>query len=81
MVSIVGAGVSGLAAGITLAKSDIPVEIYEQHSAVGMGTGHNIMAIRNYGLGYDQIKKLNELGIKLQFVKPINKIRLPQYHH
>lgn len=74
MLNIVGAGMSGLAAGLTLVKNGAKVTVYEQHKKVGLGCGHNVMAIRNYGLPYDQMDQFRILGLKLECTKPIYKI-------
>jgi len=74
MKKIIGAGMAGLASGITLANGGMNATIYEQHSAVGTSVGHNIMAIRNYNLPFDQMEEFNRLGLKLKDAKPIYKI-------
>jgi len=74
MIKIVGAGMSGLVAGITLVKNGKKATAYEQHKEIGMGCGHNIMAIRNYDLNYDQMEEFTKRGLNLKFAKPINKI-------
>ncbi len=74
MVDVVGAGMSGLAAGLTLVKNESKVTVYEQHKKVGFGCGHNIMAIRNYDLPYDQMDEFSNLGLKLHGAKPIYRI-------
>ena len=74
MIKIIGAGMSGLAAGITLSLNGHNTTVFEQHSKIGMGCGHNVMAIRNYGLPYDQMEKFNKMHLKLRDVKPIYKI-------
>ena len=74
MITVIGAGPSGLTASIKLAESGKKVTIYEKNDFIGKESGDNIQAIRNYNLPYDQLQNFNERGIKINYTKPINRI-------
>ena len=72
-IKILGAGISGLTAGIILAKNNYPVKIFEKRSRVGSFIKKDIHSLRNYSYDYDVIEKYKELGIKISNFYPIFK--------
>jgi flavin-dependent dehydrogenase len=72
-IKIAGAGISGLTAGIILAKNGYSVDIFEKRPGIGSFFEKDIHSIRNYWHDYDVIKKYKEIGIKLSYVYPIFK--------
>lgn len=72
-IKILGAGISGLSAGIILAKNGYEVEIFERRSRIGSFFEKDIHSLRNYSHDYDVIKKYKQLGIKVSNFYPIFK--------
>lgn len=70
-ITIAGAGISGLTAGIILAQHGYLVTIYEKRSRVGSFFKKDIHTLRNYPYDFDVIKKFEELGIKISYYYPI----------
>jgi hypothetical protein len=61
MVRIAGAGLAGLACATTLARSGVPVEVYERKSRLLPSSGSHTEGIRNYG-SIDAVQELRALG-------------------
>ncbi|RKZ05558.1 hypothetical protein DRQ05_06235 [bacterium] len=72
-INILGAGISGLVAGITLARHGFCVRIFEKRPRVGSFIEKDIHTLRNYSYNYDVIKKYRSLGIKISHFYPIYK--------
>lgn len=72
-IKILGAGISGLVAGIVLSKHNYKVEILEKRSHVGSFFEKDIHSFRNYLYKYDVLEKYQELGIKVPNVYPVYK--------
>lgn len=72
-VKILGAGVSGLTAGIILAKNNYKVKIFEKRDRIGSFFKKDVQTLRNYPYSYDIIEKYRELGIKISNFYPIFK--------
>lgn len=72
-IKILGAGISGLSAGIVLAKAGYLVKIYEKRSRIGGFFKKDVHILRNYSYDYDVIEKYKELGIKISNFHPIFK--------
>lgn len=72
-VKILGAGISGLVAGIVLSKHGYKVEIFEKRSRIGSFFKKTIHSFRNYLYGYDVIDKYKQLGVNISNVYPIYK--------
>ncbi|MBU4338199.1 NAD(P)-binding protein, partial [Patescibacteria group bacterium] len=72
-IKILGAGISGLTAGIILSKHGYQVEIFEKRSRVGSYFIKDIHSIRNYMHDSDVIETYNKLGIKMDYVYPVFK--------
>lgn len=72
-IRILGAGISGLVAGITLAKSGLKVKVFEKRSRVGSFFEKNIHSFRNYIYDYDVIEKYKQIGIEIPHTYPIFK--------
>ncbi|MCX6818634.1 MAG: NAD(P)/FAD-dependent oxidoreductase [Candidatus Aenigmarchaeota archaeon] len=70
-VRILGAGISGLVAGITLARNGFQVEIFEKRPRIGSFFEKTIHSLRNYYYDYDVIRKYRSLGIKISNIYPI----------
>ena len=76
-VSVVGAGPSGLAAAIELARHDIPVTVYEQHREVGHGCHGDFQGLENWTTEDDALCRLERLGIPLDCpYKPLDEVTL-----
>ncbi|MBM3281986.1 MAG: NAD(P)/FAD-dependent oxidoreductase [Candidatus Diapherotrites archaeon] len=73
VINIAGAGLGGLTAAVLLSEK-FDVHVYEKNGNIGKPGGDDIEAVRNYGMGYDQIKFLHDNGIILKHTKPITKI-------
>lgn len=72
--NVLGAGPAGLSAAICLANKDRKVDVFEETSVIGGHTGNNIQAIRNYGIDEGIIDKIEQVGIKLKQLNPIQRI-------
>lgn len=81
-VKILGAGISGLSAAITLARKGLKVEVFEKSLHAGGRFIRDFQGLRNFGnLGIDSLKEFEKFGI---FLKPYKKlmriIRYSQSH-
>ena len=60
-VRIAGAGLAGLTAATVLARSGVPVEVFDKKTALLPSSGAHTEGIRNYGT-MDAVKELSSLG-------------------
>jgi len=67
LIQIGGAGPSGLAAAITLAKAGRRVLVHETQSEVGYRFGGDFQGLENWSTQQDVIDQLRELGITTEF--------------
>jgi flavin-dependent dehydrogenase len=72
-IRILGAGISGMVAAITLARKGFEVEIFEKRPRIGSFFERDIHSLRNYFYDYDVIEKYKGLGIEIPYVYPIFK--------
>jgi len=72
-IKILGAGISGMVAAITLARNGYNVEIFEKRSRIGSFFERDVHSLRNYLYKYDVIEKYKELGVEIPYVYPIFK--------
>lgn len=71
-IKILGAGISGLSAAITLARRELKVEVFEKSSHAGGRFKRDFQGLRNFGnSGIDSIKEFGKLGI---YLKPYKKL-------
>jgi len=71
-VKILGAGLSGLSAAITLARNGLNIEVFEKSSHAGGRFKRDFQVLRNFGnLGIDPIMEFKKFGI---FLKPYMKL-------
>ncbi|MEJ2184678.1 MAG: FAD-dependent oxidoreductase [Gemmatimonadota bacterium] len=76
-VSIVGAGPSGLAAAIALARRDMRVTVYERHRQVGARFHGDFQGLENWTAEQDVLEWLADLGIEQDFPhRPVHEITL-----
>lgn len=66
-VRILGAGLSGLAAAITLARAGRAVEVFEKRSDCGMRFGGDLQGIENWSRDQDALQELRALGLPEDF--------------
>ena len=64
---IAGAGPSGLAAAIVLARAGHPVELFERRSHCGARFGGDLQGLENWTSGADVLDELRGLGIDTDF--------------
>lgn len=67
VISIVGAGPSGLACAIVLARVNYPVIVHEQHSHVGGRFHGDFQGLENWSSDQPVLQELAEAGIDLDF--------------
>ncbi len=72
-IKILGAGVSGLTAAITLAKAGKEVEIYEAGERPNQRFDHAVHAFRNYGFESGTVEKLSKI-VKLPPLKEFYRV-------
>lgn len=72
IISIAGAGISGLTAAINLARGDYKVKVFEKSNSIGNITA--ICALRNYDLKIDAIEELKSYGINIKQYGEIKKV-------
>jgi len=70
-IKILGAGISGLVAAITLARNCFEVEVFEKRPRIGSFFKRDVHSLRNYYYDYDVLKKYRSLGIKISHTYPI----------
>ncbi|MDB4873982.1 MAG: Thiazole biosynthetic enzyme [Gemmatimonadetes bacterium] len=64
---ILGAGPSGLAAAITLAKAGHAVDVYERRGDCGARFGGDLQGIENWSTSLDALEELRAAGIAVDF--------------
>ena len=67
-VKILGAGISGLVCGITLARAGYKVTIYEKNKSCGKRFNNDFQGIENWSTKKDIVDILKEIGIKINFL-------------
>lgn len=70
-IKILGAGISGLVAGITLAKRGQKVEIFEKRQTIGSFFEKDVHSIRNYENETDILSEYKNIGIDIKHTEPI----------
>lgn len=76
-INIVGAGLSGLTAGINLAKAGYKVKIFEKNGIVGKRFHGDYQGIENWVYAQDALDCLRKLNIELNFpYYPINELNI-----
>lgn len=74
-VKILGAGISGLSAAITLARNDLRVEVFEKNSHTGGRFKRDFQCLRNFGnKTIDPIIEFKNHGIPIKAYKKLMKI-------
>lgn len=66
-ITISGAGLSGLTAGITLAKAGYQVEIYDSNSDSGARFKGDLQGLENWSEKNDVLEDLKEMGLAINF--------------
>ncbi len=66
-VRILGAGLSGLAAAITLVRAGRPVEVFEKRSDCGMRFGGDLQGLENWSSDDDVVHELQAHGFATDF--------------
>lgn len=66
-VRILGAGLSGLAAALTLARAGRSVEVFEKRSDCGMRFGGDLQGIENWSMDQDAVEELSGYGLPDDF--------------
>jgi flavin-dependent dehydrogenase len=66
-IKILGAGISGLTAGINLAKAGYKVEVCERNKDVGMRFGGDLQGLENWSEKEDILELLNQMNISINF--------------
>lgn len=69
LVKIIGAGVAGLASGITLARAGYPVEIWEHHPSAGYRFHDGFQILENYHSHEDALYWLEKCGFTTDFFR------------
>jgi len=72
-IRIAGAGISGLVAGIILAKNGYQVEIFEKRPRIGSFFQKDIHSLRNYAYSYDIIEEYKKCDIEISNFFPVFK--------
>ncbi|MBI4093098.1 MAG: NAD(P)-binding protein [Candidatus Kerfeldbacteria bacterium] len=67
-IRIAGAGPSGLAAAITLAKAGWPVEVFERNADVGMRFSGDLQGLENWSTKHDVLTDLSTFGLEVNFL-------------
>jgi len=73
-IKIIGAGLSGLTAGINLAKAGYKVKIFEKNNVVGKRFHNDYQGIENWFYKQDALEHIQKLNIKVNF--PYRPIRV-----
>lgn len=66
-IKILGAGISGLAAAINLAKAGYKVEVFERNRDVGMRFGGDLQGLENWSEKEDVRESLKRMNIEINF--------------
>jgi len=72
-IKILGAGISGMTAGIILARNGYQVEIFEKRPRIGSFFEKDIHSLRNYTHSRDVIEIYKKIGIRISKTYPIFK--------
>ena len=76
-VRIAGAGPSGLAAGLILAKKGFSVEIHEAKPGIGARWKRGLQVIENFSEKDDVLESFREAGVEINFrARPVTRITL-----
>jgi len=76
-ITILGAGLSGLTAGINLARKGYEVDVYERNEDVGMRFNGDIQGLENWSEKKDILEELREMNIEISFdCDPFSKVTL-----
>ena len=76
-IKIIGAGLSGLTAGINLAKAGYKVKIFEKNDTVGKRFHGDFQGIENWVYDEDALEKIQKMSIKLNFpYYPVNELNI-----
>jgi len=74
-IKILGAGISGLSAAITLARNNLKVEVFEKNSHAGGRFKRDFQGLHNFGnKNIDPIKEFEKLGISISPYKKLKRI-------
>ncbi|UCD14544.1 MAG: NAD(P)-binding protein [Thermoplasmatales archaeon] len=75
LIKILGAGISGLSAAITLARNGLRVEVFEKSSHAGGRFNRDFQCLRNFGdMTVNPIAEFEKLGITLKPYKKLKRI-------
>ena len=66
-IKVLGAGPSGLAAAITLAKNNVQTEIYEKRAECGTHFKGDLQGLENWSATQDVLEEFKSLGIEANF--------------
>ncbi len=66
-IDIIGAGIAGLTAAITLARDGYAVTVFEQHADVGYRFNNDFQGLENWSSKIDIMQELASMGISLNF--------------
>lgn len=69
VVQIAGAGPSGLAAAITLAKEGVSVQVHEARKEVGFRFQGDLQGLENWTIEQDVLQWMHENGLSTDFEK------------
>lgn len=73
IITIGGAGISGLTAAINLAKGGYNVKVFEKANSIGSVPA--ICALRNYDLKYDAIEEMKSCGVNIKHSGKIKEVK------
>jgi flavin-dependent dehydrogenase len=74
-IKILGAGISGLSAGITLARNGYTVDVFEKNSHAGGRFKRDFQGLRNFGSkNIDPIKEFEKFGCHIKSYKKLMRI-------
>lgn len=75
LIKIGGAGISGLASAIVLAKAGYDVEVFERNEEVGKRFNGDFQGLMNWGFRQDALFFMKEIGIGVDFWnKPLKRL-------
>ncbi len=66
-ISVIGGGISGLVAAITLAKAGKQVVVYEKNPQVGGRFNGDFQGLENWSASQDVLDWLRDMGLKINF--------------
>lgn len=72
IITIAGAGVSGLTAAINLARGGFDIKVFEKTNSIGSVPA--ICALRNYDLNYDAIEEMKACGVNIRHCGKIKEV-------